>query len=99
VDTTSFGDSSKTSVPGLANASADVNGVQSFSGAGSLIKNMTGATLERGFMLFPDITNYNGWYFSGKAFASQKSAGSSSTAVTLDLHFEAGPTGLTWTTP
>lgn len=99
VDTTSFLDSSKSSVPGLANASCDVAGINNFAGSGSLLKNMVGATLERGFMLFPDLTNYSGWYFSGKAFASQKNAGSTTTAVTLDLHFEAGSTGLTWTNP
>ena len=99
VDTTSFGDSSRTSVPGLANAACDVNGIQSFSGSGSLVKNMVNATLERGFMLFPDYTNYKTWYLSGKAFASQKMAGSTTTAVTLDLHFEPGSTGLTWTIP
>lgn len=97
VDTTSFLDSSKTSVPGLANSAADISGINNFTGSGSLIKNFVGATAERGFMLFPDITNYPGWYYSGKGFGSQKRAGSSTTAVTLDLHIEAGPTGLTWT--
>lgn len=99
VDTTSFGDSSKTNVAGLANASGDISGVNNFTGSGSLLKNFVGATAERGFMLFPDITNYNGWYYSGKAYGSQKNAGSSTTAVTLDLHFEAGSSGLTWTNP
>lgn len=97
VDTTAMGDTSKTSIPGLPNAACDVTGVQSFTGSGSLIKNIVGSTTERGFMLFPDINNYPGWFLSGKAFASQKTAGSSSTAVTLDLHFEAGSSGLTWT--
>ncbi len=95
-DTTSFLDTSKTAVPGLPNSALDVSGIQNFTGSGSLVKNFVTATLERGLMLFPDITNYNGWFFSGKAFASQKRGGSTTTAVTLDLHFEAGPTGLTW---
>jgi len=97
VDTTSFGDSSKTNVAGLPSASVDVSGNWNFIGEGTLIKNLVGSTTERGFMLFPDITNYPGQYLSGKAFASQKSGGGVTSAVTLDLHFEAGSTGLTWT--
>lgn len=99
VDTTSFGDSSKTNVAGLPSASVDVSGNWDFAGSGSLIKNLTSATLERGFMLFPDYTNFPTWYLSGKGFASQKSGGGVTAAVTLDLHIEAGSTGLTWTTP
>ncbi len=99
VDTTSFQDSSKTSVAGLANASVDVSGNWDFIGSGSLVKNFTNSTTERAFLLYPDITNYPTWFMSGKAFASQKSAGSVTTAVTLDLHIQAGPSGLTWTTP
>src|SRR5690348_5903016 len=47
VDTTSFGDSSKTNVAGLPNASIDISGNWDFSGSGSLIKNFTGAVSER----------------------------------------------------
>lgn len=99
VDTTSFGDTSKTTVAGLPTATCDVNGNWDFAGSGSLIKNFTGDTSQRGFMLFPDISNFPLWYFSGKAFGSQKAAGGVTAAVTLDLHIEAGPAGLTWTTP
>lgn len=99
VPTTSFGDTSKTQVAGLPNAIVDVNGNWDFAGSGSLIKNFVGGQSERGFMLFPDITNYAGWYLSGKVFGSQKTGGGVGTAVTLDLHIEAGPTGLTWTNP
>jgi len=97
VEVTSFGDASKTNVAGLPSASVDVSGNWNFIGEGSLIKNLVGATAERGFMLFPDVTNYPGTYLSGKAFASQKSGGGVTSAVTLDLHFEAGPSGLVWT--
>lgn len=99
VPTTSFGDTTKTNVAGLPNSICDVNGSWDFAGSGSLIKNFVGATLERGFMLFPDITNYAGWYLSGKGFGSQKSGGGVAAAVTLDLHIEGGPTGLSWTNP
>lgn len=99
VDTTSFGDTSKTNVAGLPSAACDISGIWNFTGSGSLIKNAVGSTTERGFMLFPDITNYSAWYLSGKAFFSQKAGGSVSGAVTQDLHVEAGPTGLTWTNP
>lgn len=99
VDTTSFGDQSKTNVAGLPAASCDVTGNWDFAGSGSLIKNLVGGQAERGFMLFPDITNYAGWYLSGKVFASQKAGGGVTSAVTLELHFEPGPTGLAWTNP
>lgn len=99
VDTTSFGDSSKTNVAGLTNASGDISGIFNTIGNGTLVPNLFTASVERGIMIFPDITNNAGWYASGKAFFSPKSAGGISTAVTLDLHFEAGPTGIVWTGP
>lgn len=99
VDTTSFGDSSKTNVAGLPNASVDVSGNWDFAGSGSLIKNFVGGTAERAFILFPDYTTYPTWYLSGKAFGSQKAGGGVSSAVTLELHIEAGPSGLVWTNP
>ncbi len=99
VETTSFGDSSKTNVAGLPNANFAVEGNWNFAGSGSLIKNAVGSTLERGFMLFPDITNYNGWYYSGKAFFSQTAAGGVAEAVTSALAINAGPTGITLTNP
>jgi hypothetical protein len=99
VDTTSFGDSSKTNVAGLPNASIDISGNWDFAGSGSLIKNFTGAVLERAVIIFPDYVTYPTWFLSGKGFGSQKSGGGVSSAVTLDLHIEAGPSGLTWTTP
>lgn len=99
VDTTSFGDTSKTNVAGLPNASGDLGGLWNTVGNGTLISNLFGASAERGILVLPDVTNNPGWYFSGKAFFSPKSSGSVTTAVTLDLHFEAGPTGITWTGP
>ena len=99
VDTTSFQDASKTSVPGLPNFAIDVTGNWDFSGSGSLIKNFVNSTTERAIMLFPDYVTYPTWFASGKAFASQKASGSVTSAVTLELHFEAGSSGITWTTP
>jgi hypothetical protein len=99
VDTTSFGDTSKTNVAGLPSASGDINGILSTTGTGTLLYNVIGATTERGIMIFPSWTNDLTQYISGKAFFSAKSGGSTTSAVTLDLHFEAGPTGMTWTHP
>lgn len=99
VDTTSFGDSSKTSVAGLSDASGDISGIWNTIGAGTMVPNIFGSSVERGIMVFPDLTNNPGWFFSGKANFSPKSAGGVTTAVTLDLHFEAGPSGITWTGP
>ena len=99
VDTTSFGDASKTNVAGLPNASGDIGGIFNTVGNGTLVPNIFASSTERGIMIFPDITNNPGWYASGKAFFSPKSAGGISSAVTLDIHFEAGPTGISWTGP
>jgi hypothetical protein len=99
VDTTSFGDSSKTNVAGLPAASIDISGNWNFAGEGSLIKNIIGASSERACILFPDYTNYPTWYCSGKVFASMTAGGGVDQAVTLDLHLEPGPSGLTWTMP
>jgi hypothetical protein len=99
VDTTSFGDSSKTSVAGLSDATGDITGIFNTVGSGTLVPNIFNSSAERGMMVFPDFTNNPGWYFSGKANFSNKSAGGVTSAVTLDLHFEAGPSGITWTGP
>lgn len=99
VDTTSFGDSSHTNVAGLPAASVDISGNWNFIAEGSLIKNIINSTTERAAIIFPDYTNYPTWFFSGKVFASMKGGGSVSSAVTLDLHLEPGPSGFTLTMP
>ncbi len=97
VDTTSFGDTSKTAVAGLPSASGDISG--NWDSAGTLIYNLIGGSTERAIVVFPDFTNNVGTYFAGKAFFSVKSAGSTTSAVQFDIHFEAGPTGIAWTHP
>lgn len=97
VDTTSFGDASKTSVAGLPSASGDISGVFNLGGAGTLINNIIGASSERAIRLYPDITNLPTTFFAGKSFYSVKTGGAVTGAVTLDIHFEAGPSGITWT--
>ncbi len=93
-DVTSFGDSSLTNVSGLPGGAADLNGNWDF--AGTLIKNILppGASTERSMMIFPDATNYGTVFWSGKGFFGMKSGGAITSAVSLDLHFEPGPTGL-----
>jgi hypothetical protein len=97
VDTTSFGDSTKTSVSGLPNASGNINGVFNLGGAGTLVSNLIGHSSERAIRIYPDFTNHPTTVLAGKAFFSTKMAGSVTSAVTLDLQFQAGPSGLTWT--
>lgn len=96
VDTTSFGDTSKNAVSGLPNATGDINGNWDSSGVGTLLYNVIGASSERGMMVFPDYQNNKTDFFSGKAFISVKSGGGVTAAVSMDLHFEAGPTGIVW---
>ncbi len=97
VDVTSFGDTTKTQVAGLPSASGDIGG--NWDSTGTLIYNLTGATTERAIMVFPDATNNLTTWFAGKAFFSAKASGSNTSAVGWDLHFEAGPTGITWYHP
>lgn len=99
VDVTSFGDSSKTNVPGLPNANGDISGNWDSAGSGTQIYNVINSTVERGIMIFPDFTNNVTSFISGKAFFGVKSGGGITSAVSFDLHFEAGPTGMNWTHP
>ena len=99
VDTTDFGASSKSQVAGLSGSSGDIGGNWDSAGSGTLLYNVINATAERGLMIFPDFTNNLTTYISGKAFFSVKSGGSIDSAVSFDLHFEGGPTGLSWTHP
>jgi hypothetical protein len=92
VDVTAFLMTSKANVPGLPSASGDVTGFLDFSD--TLMKNVYGATTERAIMIFPDFTNEIGTIIYGKAFFSAKTAGSTTAADTLELHFEAGPSGM-----
>jgi len=94
VDVTSFGDTSQTNVPGLPGGGADLSGNWDF--AGTLIKNILppGASTERSIMIFPDATNYGTVFWSGKGYFGMKTGGGITSAVSMDLHFEPGPTGL-----
>ncbi len=96
VDVTSLGDTSKTSLAGLANGSGAINGSWDFTGSGSLVKNILPptATSERSLMIFLDITNYGTVFWSGKVNFGMTTSGSASDAVKRDITFQAGPTGL-----
>lgn len=98
VEVTAFGDTGKKKVPLLQNAGGDLNGHMDMAGSGTLIATrLFTATQERSLLIFPDITNYNGIYYGGKAFFSSNASGGIDSAVDLNLHFEAGPSGLAWT--
>lgn len=99
VDVTSFGDTTKNSVAGLPGASGDVSGHWDTVGVGTLLYNLIGASTERAIVIVPDATNNSSTFLTGKAFYSVKWGGSTTDAVNFDIHFEAGPTGLTWTHP
>lgn len=99
VDVTAFGDSSKTTVAGLPNAEGDVSGAWDSSGSGTLVYNIIGASTERAVQIYPDYTNNKTSYISGYAFFDVKSGGGVTSAVSLDIHFTAGPSGMTWTHP
>ena len=98
VDVTSFGDLSKSQVAGLPGASGDVTGFWDSAGAGSLIiANCQNASTERAIRIYPDATNATTSIISGKAFFSIKGGGAVDAAVSFDIHYEAGPSGMTWT--
>lgn len=95
VEVTSFGDTSKTKVAGLANAAGDIKGFWVSSGAGTLINNFTGSTTERALIIIPDVTNNQTQWIAGKAFGSKSLSGGVAEAVGFDIHYEAGPSGMT----
>lgn len=97
VDVTSFLDTSKSSVAGLPNASGDISGFIDFADTG--VYNIIGSTTERAIMLWPDWSNELTTFIWGKAFFSAKTGGSTTTADTLDVTFQAGPSGMGWTHP
>jgi hypothetical protein len=97
VDVTSFLDTSKTQVAGLPGASGSLSGNFDFATTG--IYNVIGATSERAVMIWPDWTNEATTFIWGKAFFSAKTGGSTTTADSFDLDFQAGPSGMTWTHP
>lgn len=93
IDVTSFGDSSKTRVAGLQDAQGEITGFLDF-GDTNLYTALTSST-ERGIIIFPDATNNITTFIIGKAFFSPKMGGQESGAVTLDITFSAGPSGMT----
>lgn len=97
VDTTSFGDSSKTSVIGLGGSSGDIAGFLDF-GDNNVWK-LVDATTERALLIFPDVSNNSTTYWQSKSFFSPKYAGSTTSAVSQDLTFNAGPSGGSWVHP
>lgn len=97
VDVTSFGDLSEANVAGLAGASGTIKGFQDF--ADNVIYNLLNSTTERGLIIIPDAVNNPGTFISGKAFVFAQGGGSETGAVTRDMTFAAGPTGMAWTHP
>lgn len=98
VDSTVFLATSKSSLPGLKNASGDIGGLFQFTEQ-TAINRLVDATSERAIMIFPDFTNEIASIIYGKAFFSLKSSGSTTSAVGLDLHFEAGESGMQYNSP
>lgn len=92
VDVTAFLATSKSQVAGLPGASGDIQGFYDFSDTN--MKNVFTSSTERAIMIFPDFTNEIGTIIYGKALFSAKTGGSTTSADTLDLHFEAGPSGM-----
>lgn len=97
VDVTAFGDTAKNSVPGLPNATGSLQG--NWDSADNNIYNLIGSTVERRCYIYPDLTNNATSYIAGKMFFSVKSGASTTTAVSFDLDFTAGPSGAGWIHP
>lgn len=97
VETTSFGDASKNRVAGLQDGQGTIGGFKDF--ADNAIWAALSASAERGLIIIPDAANNPGTFYSGKAFFSPKYAGSTTTAVTEDITFTAGPSAMAWTHP
>lgn len=96
-NTTSMGDSVKTSVAGLANATGSLGGT--WDAADNNRYNILGSSVERAVRIYPDYTNNVTTYVYGKAFFSGDFSGGVGDAVKADLTFQAGPTGMYWAHP
>ena len=92
IEVTSFGDPSKTRVAGLQDGQGDIQGFVAFDD--TLIYNALSSSTERALIIFPDAVNNIGTFIIGKAFFSPKYGGQESSAVTLDVTYSAGPSGL-----
>lgn len=95
-DTTEFLATSQSQVPGLPAATGDVNGF--FTSAATAYFVLGTATAERGLVIVPDSVNYPTVGISGKAFFSNKAAGAVTSAISFDMSFSAGGTGIAWAT-
>lgn len=93
IEVTSFGDTSKTRVAGLQDGQGEIDGFLDF-GDTNLYTALNSST-ERGIIIFPDATNNLTTFIIGKAFFSPKYGGQESSAVTLDITYAAGPSGMT----
>ncbi len=70
VDTTSFGDTTKTNVTGLPNNSGDFGGF--WDDSDTLIFNSWGSSVARKLYLYPDFSNDVGVYYFTTAFVDLK---------------------------
>lgn len=95
-DTTEFLATSQSQVPGLPAATGDMNGF--FTSAATAYFILGTATAERGLVIVPDAVNYPTVGISGKAFFSDKAAGSVTSPISFDISFTAGGTGMNWAT-
>lgn len=96
VDVTSMGDVSKANLAGLPAGGGDLTALWDFTGTGTLVKNLLPptATTERSIMIFPDATNYGTTFWSGKVWFGASTGGGAGAAVSRNLRFDAGPTGI-----
>jgi len=95
VETTSFGDTTKTFVSGLPNNSGDFGGY--WDDSDTAIYNAWGSSVARKFYLYPDFTNDAGTYYFTTAFVSLKAAGGVGEAVTFEGTW-VGATSGAWVT-
>ena len=91
-----MGDTSKTNLAGLPGGDGEINGNWDFTGTGTLIKNILPptATGERSLMIFPNATTYGTDFWSGKVWFGVDTGGGAAVAVSRNLRFNPGPTGL-----
>ena len=87
VEVTSFGDTSKTRVAGLANALGDIKGYWVDAGAGTLIDVAVASQTERALTIIPDVVNAPSHQITGKAFFSKVLGGGVAAAVSYDIHY------------
>lgn len=97
-DTTEFLATSQSQIPGLPAATGDLAGFFTSAGTAYFLLGTATEPAGRGLVIVPDSVNYPTIGIAGKAFFSDKAAGSVTSPISFDITFTAAGAGIAWAT-